>query len=112
MGTNAKGESTVTFDVVMSKAYPLDPSVYKKITGLYKSPMGNAEFVRDGDLLLFKSNGQIVEALAYNGNNTFEGGLGHITVTFELPKEGDTKGKVTVRGEETRTYDVTRFLKY
>ena len=43
-----------------------------------------AEFYKDGDQLFAKVNGQIMEAMDYNGNNSFEGGLGQIKVQFEL----------------------------
>lgn len=112
MKNNSKGEPAVTFDIVMSKEYPLDESVYKKITGLYESKTGNIEFVRDGDLLLLKLNGQFMEALTYKGNNTFAGGLEYINAVFALAESGDTKVTVRVNDPNPRIYEATRFLKY
>jgi hypothetical protein len=96
----------------MSKEYPLDESVYKKITGLYASKAGNIEFVRDGDLLLLKFNGQLMEALTYKGNNTFAGGLDYTTAVFVLAESGDTKVTVRVNDRDPSVYEATRFLKY
>jgi protocatechuate 3,4-dioxygenase beta subunit len=33
---NVSNESIVTFDIVMSKEFPLDKAAYKRITGLYQ----------------------------------------------------------------------------
>ena len=38
----------------------------------------------EDDLLFLKLNGQLIEALSYKGDNTFEGGLGYIKVKFTL----------------------------
>lgn len=115
---NAALENVVKFDVVMGKAFPLDDAGYKKITGLYKLNEGNVEFTRDGDLLLLKLNGQLMEALAYKGNNTFEGGLGYIKATFELLEKGDVKTTISMGNYDsgdltsTTTMEGLKFLKY
>jgi protocatechuate 3,4-dioxygenase beta subunit len=93
---NAYGESQVAFNVIMGRTYQLDESGYKKITGIYQLKNGNAEFTREDDLLILKLNGQIWEALAYKGNNTFEGGLKFNKAKFEILPNGDVKTYITM----------------
>lgn len=107
---NSSGQNTVTFDVVMSKEFPLDEKVYSRITGLYK--MNDdiiVEFIKNDDLLFMKWNGQLRASFRYTGNNTFEGGIGFSKVNFELLANGGTKTVVTNR---TKTYSGEKFLKY
>ncbi|MGZ8554719.1 MAG: hypothetical protein ACXWV8_15005, partial [Chitinophagaceae bacterium] len=55
------------------------------------------EFYKDGDMLFLKRNGQIVEALRYIGNNTFEGGAGgtnNLKAVFELQEGGGVRVKI------------------
>jgi catechol 1,2-dioxygenase len=112
-------ESEVRFDVVMGKAMILADSAYKKITGLYKLKNGFTEFNREDDLLMMKHNGQLVEALLYKGNNTFEGGLGYVKVKFELLADGNVKSVIQMgdweSGDFTKsvmTEEGLKFLKY
>ena len=106
---NSAGESIVKFDVVMAKTFSLDPSVYKRIAGLYQMENMIVEFVQSDDLLLFKRNGQLIWSFRYIGNNEFEGGTGAQKVRFELlPKDG-VKATVTT-SEKTVTGE--KFLKY
>jgi catechol 1,2-dioxygenase len=107
---NGTGENEVRFDVVMSKEFPLDAEVYKKITGLYRMDDRIIEFIKSDDLLLVKRNGQFFEALKYIGNNTFEGGIGFPKVTFELLAGGGTKAVVTT--QDNKIYTGEKFLKY
>lgn len=115
---NAALENVVKFDVVMGKAFPLDDAGYKKITGLYELKNGNVEFTRDGDLLLAKLNGQLMEALVYKGNNTFEGGLGYVKAKFELLEKGDVKTTISMGNYDSgdlssiTTMEGLKFLKY
>lgn len=107
---NLDDENIVRFDVVMSKELPLDKEVYNKITGLYQ--MGNGyilEFIKNGDLLFVKWNGQLGASLKYIGNNTFEGAIGSTKVNFVLLPNGGSKAIVTSRG---MTYSGERYLKY
>jgi protocatechuate 3,4-dioxygenase beta subunit len=107
---NASGEHSVTFDVVLSKEFPLDEEVYKKITGLYMMDSGNTlEFIKSDDLLFMKRNGQLIASLKYIGNNTFEAGIGFPKITFELLAKGVTKVLVTTRD---KTYSGEKYLKY
>lgn len=106
---NASGESTVTFDVVMSKEFPLDAAVYEKITGLYKMDNMTVEFIKSDDLLFIKINGQLVSSVAYVGNNSFEGAMGYPKVKFELLPQGVVKANVTNRNA---SFSGERFLKY
>ena len=115
---NQQGEDTVSFDIVMRETFPLDPSMYNKITGLYQLERGNVEFIQDGDLLFVKFNGQLQEGLAYKGNNTFEGGLGYIKTKFELLPDGGSKVIITMGDydggdlAQVKTLEGTKFLKY
>ncbi len=107
---NASGENTVTFDVVMSKEFPLDKEVYNKLTGLYQMDSGNTiELIKNDDLLFMKRNGQLVASLKYIGNNTFEAGIGFPKVTFELLGKGGTK---VVIATQNKTYTGEKYLKY
>lgn len=99
----------VTFDVVMSKSFPLEEETYKRITGLYKIGDWNVEFIKNDDLLFMKWNGQLNAGLRYAGNNTFEGGIGNPKVTFELLPGGITRATFNYRD---KTYTGERFLKY
>lgn len=107
---NSSGENTVTFDVVLSKEFPLDQEVYNKITGLYRMDSNSTlEFIKSDDLLFMKRNGQLIASFKYIGNNTFEAGSGSLKVTFELLTKGDAKVVVTTRDN---TYTGEKFLKY
>jgi catechol 1,2-dioxygenase len=107
---NSTGENTVTFDVVMSKEFPLGKDVYNKITGLYKMSDDTIfEFIKNDDSIFVKRNGQLWESLKYIGNNTFEGGIGFPKVTFELLPNGGTKVVVTT---QRKTYTGEKYLKY
>jgi len=115
---NKKGEHDVNFNIVMQKTFPLDPDVFDKVTGLYEMEKGNVEFSKKDDLLFMKRNGQLVEALVYKGDNTFEGGLGYIKVKFDLMPKGDAKVVVSMGKYDEGNLDAittmegTRFLKY
>ncbi|MEO6253123.1 MAG: hypothetical protein ABIO79_07460 [Ferruginibacter sp.] len=90
------GENVVEFDIVMGKSYLLEEAGYKKITGIYQTNKGNAEFSREDDLLILKLNGQIMEGMVYKGNNTFEGGLSFNKARFEILANGDVKTYITM----------------
>jgi protocatechuate 3,4-dioxygenase beta subunit len=110
-------ENVVEFDIVMGKNYLLNDAGYKKITGLYQLNKGNAEFSREDDLLMLKLNGQIMEALVYKGNNTFEGGLSFNKVRFEILVNGDVKTYITMWDVPSdkrflETYEGVKMVKY
>ena len=108
-------EKVVKFDIVLKEEYVLDVAAFKKITGLYEmSDRSMSEFYKDGDELFVKLNGQIMEAMEYKGNNKFEGGLGVISVQFELLNNGGAKAKVTYINDDkkTVTLDGNKLLKY
>jgi len=112
------GENEVTFNIVMGNALSLDDSGYRKITGIYQLNKGNAEFIREDDLLMLKLNGQLMEGLVYKGNNTFEGGHGFNKVRFELLATGEVKTYITMwdLGPDDQrfleSYEGIKFLKY
>ena len=107
---NPAGGNAVTFNVIMSKEFPLDQEVYNKITGLYKMDNDSlVEFIKNDDLLFMKRNGQLVASLKYIGNNTFESGLGFPKATFELLAKGGSKAVVAT---QTTSYSGEKFLKY
>lgn len=105
-----QGESSVKFDVIMNKEFPLDENVYPRITGLYEmEDKSNIEFIRSDDLLMMKRNGHLVEAMKYIGHNTFEGGVGFPKATFELTDNHASRVMVTL---PNRSINGERFLKY
>jgi hypothetical protein len=106
---NAANENQITFDIVMSREFPLDKEVYKKITGLYQVDDDIIEFVQSDDLLFMKRNGQFMAGIQYTGNNTFEGPKGSPKVSFELLQGGGVKASI-VSGKTARTGE--KFLKY
>ncbi len=106
---NSLNENVVTFDILMSKEFPLDASVYKKITGIYNMNDNIAEFTKKDDLLFMKWKGFLQHSLAYRGNNTFEGGLGYPKAKFELLPDGTTNATITFRNS---TFSGKKFLKY
>ncbi len=107
---NGAGENEVRFDVVMSKEFPLDIEVYKKITGLYQMENSILEFIKNDDLLFMKRNGQLMSSLKYIGNNTFEAGIGFPKVSFELISGGGSK--VVITTHDNKAYTGDKFLKY
>jgi catechol 1,2-dioxygenase len=111
---NPKKERSVKFDLYLREEYVLEAAAYKKIAGLYEmKDRSMAEFYKDGDQLFAKINGQIMEALDYKGDNTFQGGIGYITAKFELQNEGGAKVIVTIK-ENGKSHDIegTKLLKY
>jgi protocatechuate 3,4-dioxygenase beta subunit len=113
--TNAKNEKQVVFNVIMSKAFPLEDQVYKKIEGLYRTDQKIAdserifEFVRKDDILFLKLKGQLVAGLKYVGENTFEGGMGYPKVKFDLQQGGIVKASIEMRKVK---FVAEKFLKY
>src|SRR6188768_3569478 len=103
---NAKNEKVVKFDVYLREEYVLETSAFKKIVGLYEmSSKSMIEFYRDGDQLFAKINGQIMEAMDYKGNNSFEGGLAQTKAQFELLSDGGTKVKVKYMVDKDKWVD-------
>jgi protocatechuate 3,4-dioxygenase beta subunit len=95
---NSKKEEMVEFNVVMQKEFKPTAEVYKKITGIYEMNDNSlVEFYKDGDMLMVKSNGQIIEGVTYKGNNTFVGGgegTNQEKVMFEITGNGTVKVKI------------------
>jgi len=113
--TNDKKEKVVKFDIVLKEEYTLDAAAYKKITGLYAmNDKSTGEFYKDGDQLFVKVNGQIMEAMDYKGNNSFEGGLGQLKVQFELLENGGVKAILSYEDDNRKWIKVegTKTLKY
>jgi catechol 1,2-dioxygenase len=89
---NNKGEEEITFDIIMSKEFPLDKAAFRKIAGVYTLENNSfIRFYRKGDLLFMNQGEQIQEAFFYKGNNYFESGAGDLTAKFELKPNGETK---------------------
>ena len=110
-----KKEKVVKFDIVLKEEYTLDAAAYKKITGLYAmNDKSTGEFYKDGDQLFVKVNGQIMEAMDYKGNNSFEGGLGQLKVQFELLENGGVKAILSYEDDNRKWIKVegTKTLKY
>ena len=112
---NDKKEKTVKFDIVLQQEYDLDAAAYKKITGLYQMrDRSMGEFYKDGDQLFVKVNGQIMEAMDYKGNNSFEGGLGQVKVKFDILGDGGAKATITYTDDDRKTITIegNKILKY
>ena len=110
-----RNEKLVKFDIVLQQEYTLDAAAYKKITGLYEmNDKSMGEFYKDDDQLFVKVNGQIMEAMDYKGNNSFEGGLGLIKAQFELLGNGGAKVQVTYVDDNKKsiTIEGNKILKY
>ena len=110
-----RNEKLVKFDIVLQQEYTLDAAAYKKITGLYEmNDKSMGEFYKDDDQLFVKVNGQIMEAMDYKGNNSFEGGLGLIKAQFELLGNGGAKVQVTYVDDSKKsiTIEGNKILKY
>ena len=85
-------KSAVQFDIVLSKEYLPDDNVFQKISGIYKMNDGSMmEFYRSGDMLFYKTNGQIWGGLSYVGNNSFGGKENNTEARFELLSGGEAK---------------------
>jgi protocatechuate 3,4-dioxygenase beta subunit len=95
---NGKKEEMVAFNVVMQKEFKPGVEVYKKISGIYEMKDDSlVEFYKDGDMLMVKRNGQIIEGVSYKGNNTFMGGgegINQEKVIFEIMESGTVKVKI------------------
>ncbi len=83
-------KSEIKFDIVLKKEYIPEDIAFKRVAGIYKMSDGSLmEFYRSGDLLFYKTNGQIWGGLSYNGNNTFGSKELNTEAMFELqPKSG------------------------
>jgi catechol 1,2-dioxygenase len=78
-------KSEIRFDIVLKKEYIPDDIAFNRIAGIYKMSDGALmEFYRSGDLLFYKTNGQIWGGLSYNGDNTFGSKELDTEVRFEL----------------------------
>lgn len=82
----------VQFDIVLRKEYVPDDNVFHRLSGIYKMSDGSLmEFYRSGDMLLYKTNGQIWRGLSYMGKNSFGGKENDTEARFELLSESETK---------------------
>ncbi len=112
---NDHNEKLVKFDILLKEEYVLDAAAYKKITGLYElRDRSMCEFYKDDDQLFVKLNGQIMEAMDYKGNNSFEGGLGQMKAEFELLSDGGAKVKLSYTDDFRKmiTIEGNKILKY
>lgn len=106
----ASGESEIIFNVVMKKEFPLEQKVYDKLTGLYNLEGDRAvEFIQRDDALHMKFNGQLIAALSYIGNNTFQQGEGVPKAAFTLQADGTVKVEISFT---STVYKGVKFLKY
>ena len=115
ISSNDKKVKVVKFDVYLREEYVLEAAAFKKISGLYQmNDKSMVEFYKDGDQLFAKINGQIMEALDYKGNNSFEGGLGFVKSQFEILANGGIKVKVSYLGDDKKWIEIdgTKTLKY
>lgn len=83
-------ESELRFDVILRNEYLPDDDVFRKVSGIYKmSDNAMMEFYREGDLLFYKRNNQIMGGLSYRDANTFIGGVNDTEATFELQPQNN-----------------------
>lgn len=100
----------VTFDIVMSKQFPLEPAAFKKLTGLYRmNDETMYDLLTDGDLLFVKRDGLMISALEYKGNNQFEESLG-MKVQFSFAQGGETDIKLT--SWDGKVMAGTKYIRY
>lgn len=91
----------IRFDISLRREYLPDDGAFHRIAGIYKMSDGSLmEFYRSGDLLFYKTNGQVWGALAYQGNNTFGGKGDDTEAQFTL--EPHAKAKVAFRFSRRR----------
>ena len=71
-------------------------------------------FYRDGDDLFAKINGQIMEAMEYRGDNSFEGGLGQTKARFVFGTDGTVKTVITYLDDNNKPVNIEgdKILKY
>lgn len=115
VSTNSKKERVVKFDIILRDQYVLEEAAFRKITGLYQmKDKSMAEFYRKDDQLFVKMNGQIVEAMDYKGNNSFEGGLTRVKAKFELLPGSVVKVTVSYPAgpEKQEVVEGEKLLKY
>lgn len=87
-------ESDLRFDVVLRKEYRPSDAVFHHVSGVYKmSDNSMMEFYREGDLLFYKRNNQIMGGLSYRDANSFSGGVNDTEATFAL----EPLGRASVR---------------
>lgn len=98
---SANQEEIVHFNITMQKEFPLDKTVFKRLSGIYTTSEvftefeglsigGQIELFKNGDLLFIRVNGQFEEGLRYTGNNSFENGH-DLKLKFELAEGGGVK---------------------
>jgi len=121
---NSKGEEVLHFDIVMSKQFPLDNSVYKKLSGVYTAHVLASEFYgfkgerriecyKNCDLLYFKIEGQIVDAFRYTGNNSFTNNA-DLKIKFELLQGGGVKirGNAFIEGGTWKSFEISKEVSF
>lgn len=71
------------------------------------------EFTRQGEMLRYRVNGQIMEDLRYLGGNDFSGGVGKtgMAIKFE-PKEKGMSATVVFASEPEKPLTGTKLLRY
>ena len=109
-------ENKVTFDIVMNKKFAIDDAVFNKLTGIYNmNDKSMVEFYKNNDLLFAKINGQIMEALYYQGNNHFTSALEVVKVKFEVKEKGEVKAFVDYLDDTNNKWmksEGSKMLKY
>jgi catechol 1,2-dioxygenase len=88
----SNNEAEIRFDIILKKQVLPADELFRDVCGIYKMSDGSLmEFYRDGDLLFYKTNGQIWGALFYAGNNVFTGGTNDTEARFELLPQARAK---------------------
>ena len=113
-----KNESReVLFDIVMQEYYPLSSEGFNRLEGLYQIEKGIVEFYRENHLLMMKINGQIMEGMAYKGNNLFQAANGVNQAEFKVAENGNVDVLIKMwnyphREKEPIAFEGTKFMKY
>ena len=106
-------ESEIRFDIVLKKEYLPGDEVFRKVSGVYKmSNNSMMEFYREGDLLFYKTNNQILGGLSYSGNNSFTGGVNDTEAKFHLLPQGRAKVQFRFARRRKTELEGTKILAY
>ncbi len=101
---NAKGETSILFNVTMMENLPADLSAIKRLTGTYTGTDDKKEknelFEKDGVLWIKNDTPTGGDPLYYKGSNTFEVYGESTSLHFELLADGSTKVTVSYLDEK------------
>lgn len=110
---NRDKKAEIQFDVRLRKEYLPEDIAYQRVSGIYKMNNGTMmEFYRSGDLLFYKTNGQIWGGLAYFSNNTFGRKEEDTEARFELQTGNGAKVWFRFSRRKETKLEGTKILMY